>query len=158
MKWVAGGLARRALIVIGVLGVVSARADDIASFVTGGYASGLRTMHTMHMIDTDKDGMVSQEEWTAFQNKVFDAMDKNHTGFIDAKEFYGDPMGKVSFAPGAFIQGLRTKAMFEKIGPSGDGKISRDQFLKYQQKIFDMLDKDNTKQLTAGEFILKSSH
>jgi hypothetical protein len=48
--------------------------------------------------------------------------------------------------------------MFEKIGPNGDDKISRDQFLKYQQKIFDMLDKDNTKQLTAGEFILKSSH
>jgi hypothetical protein len=132
-----------------------ARADDMVSFATGGYATGLRTMDTMHMIDTDKDGTVSQEEWTAFQNKVFSMLDKNNTGFIDAKEFYGDPMNQVSFAPGAFITGLRTKAMFEKMGPDANGRISREQFLTYQQHIFDMMDMDHNKRLTAGEFILK---
>ena len=155
MKRVADSLVTIALIAVGVFGVRSVQADDMVSFATGGYATGLRTMETMHMIDTDKDGTVSQDEWTAFQNKVFDALDQNHTGLLDAKEFYGEPMGAVSFAPGAFIKGLRTKAMFEKMAPDGDGKISREQFLKYQQKVFDMMDKDNTKQLTAGEFIVK---
>lgn len=133
-----------------------ARADDMVSFATGGYATGLRTMETMHAIDTDGDGTVSQEEWTAFQNRVFSALDKNNTGFIDAKEFYGEPMDMASVAPGAFIRGLRTKEMFMKIGPNAEGKISREEFLRYQQKIFDMMDHNKTKQLTAGEFITKT--
>src|SRR5262249_36785628 len=54
-----------------------ASADELASFATGGYASGLRTESMMHMIDTNKDGMVSQDEWTAFQERSFDALDKN---------------------------------------------------------------------------------
>jgi len=134
----------------------SARADDMVSFATGGYATGLRTAETMHAIDTDGDGTVSQEEWTAFQNRVFSALDKNNTGFIDAKEFYGEPMSMGSVAPGSFIRGLRTKDMYMKIGPNAEGKISREEFLRYQQKIFDMMDKDKNKQLTAGEFISKS--
>jgi hypothetical protein len=133
-----------------------ARADDMVSFATGGYATGLRTMETMHAIDTDHDGTVSQEEWTAFQNRVFSALDKNNTGFIDAKEFYGESMDMKSVAPGDFIHGLRTKEMFMKMGPNAEGKISREQFLSYQQKIFDMLDQNKNKKLTAGEFILKS--
>ena len=133
-----------------------ARADDMVSFATGGYATGLRTMETMHAIDTDGDGTVSQEEWTAFQNRVFSALDKDNTGFIDAKEFYGEPMDMKSVAPGSFIRGLRTKEMFMKMGPNSEGKISRQEFLRYQQKIFDMLDQDKSKKLTAGEFILKS--
>jgi hypothetical protein len=148
--------ALTALVAVASISYTTARADDMVSFATGGYATGLRTMSTMHMIDTDHDGMVSQEEWTAFQNKVFSALDKNNSGYIDAKAFYGDPMGPVSFAPGGFIKGLRTKAMFEKMGPNADGKISREQFLSYQQHIFDMMDTDKKKMLTAGEFILKS--
>ena len=132
-----------------------ARADDMVSFATGGYATGLRTMETMHAIDTDGDGTVSQEEWTAFQNKVFSALDKNNTGFIDAKEFYGEPMDMGSAAPGNFIRGLRTKEMFMKMGGNTGGKISREEFLRYQQKIFDMLDQDKNKKLTPGEFISK---
>jgi hypothetical protein len=141
------------LCVASVLGSAAANADDMISFATGGYATGLRTMETMHAIDTDRDGNVSQEEWTAFQNRVFSALDKDNTGFIDAKEFYGTPMDMASVAPGAFIRGLRTKAMFDKIGPNAQGKISREDFLRYQQKIFDMMDKNHNKQLSAGEFI-----
>jgi EF hand len=132
----------------------TAAADEMVSFATGGYATGLRSMETMHVIDTDKDGTVSQAEWTAFQNKVFSAMDKNNSGFIDAKEFYGEPMDMASAAPGAFIKGLRTKEMFEKIGPNADGKISREDFLRFQQKVFDMMDMKKDKRLTAGEFIM----
>lgn len=145
-----------ALCALGSLGYEAACADDMVSFATGGYATGLRTMDTMHMIDTDKDGTVSQEEWTAFQNRVFSAMDKNNTGFIDAKEFYREPVDMASIAPGDFIRGLRTKAMFHKIGPNAEGKISREEFLRYQQKIFDMMDHDQTKRLTGVEFILKN--
>jgi hypothetical protein len=79
-------------------------------------------------------------------------LDKNSTGFVGSKEFSGDPMGPVSAAPGAFIQGP-TKAMFEKIGANADGKISRAQYLSFQQKIFEMMDTGKKEQLTPGDFI-----
>jgi hypothetical protein len=146
-------LAITGFIMVGGFTYTSVYADDMASVATGGFITALRTTDTMHMIDTDHDGTISQEEWTAFQNRVFSMLDKNNTGFVDAKEFYGDPMGPVSLVPGAFIQGLRTKAMFDKIGANADGKISRAQYLSYQQKIFDMMDTGGKKQLTAGDFI-----
>jgi ACT domain-containing protein len=43
--------------------------------------------------------------------------------------------------------------MFDKIGAK-DGKISREDFLAYQQKIFDMMDMNHDKKITAGEFIV----
>ena len=155
MNAISRSLAITGLIMVGGFTYTSVYADDMASVATGGFITGLRTMDTMHMIDTDHDGTISQEEWTAFQNRVFSMLDKNNTGFVDAKEFYGGHMGTgpVSVAPGAFIQGLRTKAMFDKIGANADGKISRAQYLSFQQKIFDMMDTGKKKQLTAGDFI-----
>lgn len=140
-----------------ILGGQVARADDMVSFATGGYATGLRTMETMHAMDTDGDGMVSLEEWTAFQNRVFSALDKGHTGFIDASEFYGSDLDMSPVAPGAFIKGLRTKEMFMKIGPDAQGKISREQYLRFQQKIFEMMDKHHRENLSPTDFILKKN-
>ena len=154
MNAICRSLTITGLIMLGGFTYTSVYADDMASVAPGSFITGLRTMDTMHVIDTDHDGMVSQEEWTAFQNRVFSMLDKNNTGFVDAKEFYGDPMGPSSDAPGAFIQGLRTKAMFDKIGANADGKISRAQFLSFQQKIFDMMDKGKKKELTVSDFII----
>ena len=153
MNAISRSLAITSLIMVGGFTYTSVYADDMASVATGGFITGLRTMDTMHMIDTDHDGTISQEEWTAFQNRIFSMLDKNNTGFVDAKEFYGNPMGPLADAPGAFIQGLRTKAMFDKIGANSDGNISRAQYLSFQQKVFDMMDTRKKKQLTAGDFI-----
>jgi EF hand len=155
MNAISRSLAITGLITIAGFTYTSVYADDMTSVAPAAFITSLRTMDTMHMIDTDHDGTISQEEWTAFQNRVFSMLDRNNTGFVDAKEFYGDPMGAVSFAPGAFIQGLRTKAMFDKIGANADGKISRAQYMSYQQKIFDMMDTGKKKQLTATDFITK---
>ena len=38
-------------------------------------------------IDADKDGTISLEEWNAFHEKKFRAIDKNNDGFIDQNEF-----------------------------------------------------------------------
>jgi EF hand len=116
-------------------------ADDMASFATGGYARGLHSEKLMHKIDTNGDGMVSKDEWIAYQEKIFATLDKNKTGTLDAKTFV-DPNGGelVTFATGGYARGLRTKAMMHKIDTDGDGTISHDEYITYQTKIFDMMD------------------
>ena len=65
------------------------RSGAMASFATGGYARGLKTPEMMRKIDTDNDGTISHEEFIAYQTKVFEMMDTNHTGSLGPQEFLG---------------------------------------------------------------------
>ena len=118
----------------------AARPQDMASFATGGYASGLRTMAMMHKIDTNRDRMISRDEWLSFQNKVFAMLDKNHAGKIDETEYMRGSPALASFATGGYASGLLTREMFNKIDADHDGTISHDEFIDYQLKVFDMMD------------------
>jgi hypothetical protein len=132
---------------------VPARADDSVSFGTGGYANGLRTKEMMHKMDTNNDGMVSRDEWTSFQEHTFNALDKDKSGFIDQAEFTATSDASFAFATAAYARGLMTKEMFTKIDADSDGKISREEFLSYHRKIFDMLDKQKKGMVGLVDFI-----
>jgi hypothetical protein len=152
---------RQSLVLIALLlaagGVyAAASADDMVLYATPGYIEGLRTKEMMHMLDTDKDGMVSKDEWLTYQGKVFDALDKNKDGFLEPAEFYGASVNTViPFATLAYSHGLMTKEMFGKIDANGDGKVSREEFLSYQAKIFDMMDTHKRQQLSVADFIVQ---
>jgi EF-hand domain pair len=134
-----------------------AGADDLASFATGGYARGLQTMDEMHKIDTDNDGTVSKAEWIAYQEKVFTALDKDETGFIDEKEFLTPSEQMATFATGGYVRGLQTKEMMHKIDKDGDGKVSRDEYIAYQTEVFDMMDTGKTGMLGPRDFLAKGT-
>jgi EF hand len=61
----------------------------------------------------------------------------------------------VSFATGGYARGLRTKAMMHKIDTDGDGTVSHDEFIAYQSKVFDMMDKTKSGSLGPQEFLRK---
>jgi len=132
---------------------VASTADDMASFATAGYASGLHSMALMHKIDTDGDGTVSKDEWLAFHEKVFAMLDKDKSGNVNAKEFISPSGGELTgIATGGFARGLRTKAMMHKIDTDGDGTVSHDEYIAYQTKVFDMMDTGHKGMLSKDQF------
>ena len=130
-------------------------ADDLVQFATGGYASGLRTMDEMKMIDTDGDGTISRAEWVAYQEKIWAAFPKNKAGTVDEKAFTTRSGAMASFATGGYARGLQTPEMMHKIDTNGDGTISHDEFIAYQTKVFDMMDTNHTGSLGPQEFLGK---
>jgi len=40
----------------------------------------------MLLMDTDKDGRISKQEWMDFMAKEFDRLDTDHNGYIDQKD------------------------------------------------------------------------
>ena len=145
-----------ALIALSALGGSATFAEDMVLYATPGYIDGLRTKEMMHRIDTDKDGTVSKDEWIAYQERVFVALDKNKDGFLEADEFYGPANATViPFATLGYAHGLMSKEMFGKLDANGDGKMSKDEYLAFQMKIFDMMDARKKQQLGVADFIVQ---
>jgi hypothetical protein len=141
---------------MGAVACATAYAEDMVLYATPGYIEGLRTKEMMHMIDTDKDGTVSKDEWRAYQERVFIALDKNKDGFLEADEFYGPTSSNViPFATLAYTHGLMSKEMFGKIDTKGDGKVSKDEYLAFQMKVFEMMDAHKKQQLGVADFIVQ---
>jgi Ca2+-binding EF-hand superfamily protein len=53
----------------------------------------MKPMEVMHMIDTDKKGYVTREEFMKFQEQLFDRMDKDHDGKVTGQEWMGKGAG-----------------------------------------------------------------
>jgi len=97
--------------------------------------------------------MVSQGEWDAYQQKLFSMLDADNSAALDSTEFMKGHHNEVaSFATGGFANALRTSEMFSKLDADHDGKVSRDEFLAYQSKLFDMMDTGKTRMLGQNEF------
>ena len=60
-----------------------------------------------------------------------------------------------SFATGGYARGLQTKEMMHKIDTDGDGTVSHDEFIVYETKVFDMMNKNHTASLGPQEFLGK---
>jgi len=122
-------------------GSLTAFSDEPVSFATGGYARGVRSKEMMHIIDTDGDGMVSKAEWLAFQEKVFTSLDQHKKGFLRADIFVNRRCARlVSFGTGGFATGLCSQETSRDIDTNGDGRITHDEYIAYQEKIFHMMD------------------
>ena len=50
------------------------------------------------LMDRNKDGKVSKEEWMNFMEAEFDRLDTNHDGFVDAKDMEKSQLQPSHFA------------------------------------------------------------
>ena len=79
----------------------------------------------MSMMDTNKDGKVSKEEFMKAHEAMFDQMDANKDGFIDK-----DEMGKM----------MEGKCGMSMMDTNKDGKVSKEEFTKHHDAMFDQMD------------------
>ena len=71
---------------------LSAQEDIQKLWQSSGYATpgkGMRTMKMMHMMDTNKDNMVSKEEFMHYYEMVWEMMDPGHLGQIGVNKWIG---------------------------------------------------------------------
>jgi len=125
---------------------------------TGGYAKQMHTMELMKMLDGDGNHMVTLDEFNSFNTSVFDELDANHDGTLDAKEWVGKTIGEqpISVATGGYSRELRKLKMMDMMDADGDHKITKDEFLAHQQKIFSTMDKSGDQQLSSQEWAAKT--
>jgi Ca2+-binding EF-hand superfamily protein len=76
--------------IIGALLMSSLAVQAAEVTFASGYAragQGMRTMKMMTAMDTNKDHMLSKEEFMKYNEKLFDMMDKNKDGMISVDEW-----------------------------------------------------------------------
>jgi hypothetical protein len=91
----------------GVLGgTVALAAEPMLS--TGGYATEMHQMEMMKMLDADGNHMVTKTEFDHYYGSIFDELDKNKDGNVDASEWVGTKATEqISFATGGYSRELR---------------------------------------------------
>jgi len=88
-------------------------------------------------MDTNHDGFVSKDEFTAYQKKRFDEFDTNHDGKIDAKE--------IASSPPLMERNLKTaERMIKEWDKNGDGIVSAEEFKQASEERFAKQDKAGT--------------
>ena len=133
----------------------AAFADD-AMLGTGGYARAMHKMEMMKMIDGNGDHMVTKEEFDDYYGKLFDELDTDHDGSVDATEWAGpSKASKLDLTTGGYSRELRSMKMMGKMDSDGDHKVTKDEFVGYHQKLFVAMDKKGDGQITAQEWVGK---
>jgi len=92
-------------------------------------------------MDANHDGVVTREEYIAYQKKRFDEFDTNHDGKIDAKE--------IASSPPLMERNLKTaERMVREWDKNGDGIVSAEEFKAAATERFARQDKEGTGKIT----------
>ena len=129
-----------------------------AGLATGGYNTEMHKMGTMKMLDANGDHMVTQDEFTKYYEGVFNELDGDHDGSLDAKEWTGkDGSKSAMLGTGGYNREMRKMAMMKAMDADGDHKITKEEFLNFHQQLFQAMDKSSDKQLDAQEWLAKQT-
>lgn len=134
----------KTLIIGAALTAISATASADPMLGSGGY-SKLHTMEMMKMVDADGNHMVTNTEFMDYYGSVFDALDTDKDGSVDAKEWAGTKGdNKLSIATGGYSAQLRSLKTMKAMDSDGDHKVTKDEFLKFHEAIFKAMSKGGT--------------
>src|SRR5436190_11958782 len=96
-------------------------------------ASPVRFGERLKELDSNKDGVVTLDEFLARRNPTFARIDKNNDGVIDRAEFEAAAKETANYWVKRFIK---------RFDADRDGRIGKDEFAKARRERFAMRDRD----------------
>jgi Ca2+-binding EF-hand superfamily protein len=112
------------------------------------FAGGMSADEKFAMMDTNKDGRVSPDEFEVGAKQMFDKMDTNKDGKVTAAEMDAAHAGKA--------KGMSSADKIKKVDTNGDGTLSADEHAAGAKKMFNRMDADHDGYLTKQE--LEAGH
>lgn len=116
-----------------------------------------RTAGLLRHLDTDKDGKVSLAEVDAFVTKRFDRLDRDHKGYLTLEDFEARPHHALERATTekrrtAVEKSLpRYEAAYKVLNKSGDGHLTKEEYLAASHARFAAADTDKDGKLSLDE-------
>lgn len=103
----------------------------------------------MRLMDTDKNGSISKDEFMQFMAQKFDRLDADKSGQLEAKELSGSSLPVSKRADAAGTSDVRQ--LVRLMDADLNGTVSKDEFLKFMSDTFDRLDVDKSGALERKE-------
>ena len=120
---------------------------------TGGYATQMHKMAMMKMIYADGDHKVTKTEYDTYYGKLFDELDTNKDGIVDAKEWAGpSSKSKLDLTTGGYSHELRSMKMMGMMDKDGDHTVTKEEFLAFHDAVFAKMDTAGTGEITAQQW------
>jgi EF-hand domain pair len=135
-------MLRRTLIAAALLGLSATAAQLQAQTPPSGAPGGGGARQPRP--DPYGDATVSRADVQAKAEAQFDALDKNHDGFLSQEEFS-------DMFPADSQMRMRAPMMMSRLDTNGDGKLSKEEFVGNALKRFDAMDTNHDGQLTRAE-------
>jgi Ca2+-binding EF-hand superfamily protein len=95
-------------------------------------------------LDTNHDGVVSQDEYLAAATAMYQKLDIQHGGKVTAQELASSPQALKR-------DERRARHVIKRLDTNGDGVVSQDEFLAAAKTRFGRIDKDADGFIDAGE-------
>lgn len=151
-------LEMTALVLAGVMLAGPALSDDEDGWRPWGWRNGpgmmQGMMHRMGAIDTNDDGVISDDEAADQVESVYAAMDADDDGEVTEEEFMSVRMGP-RFGRHEARQKMmqeRKKARFVEMDSDKSGKVSKAEFIAAGKARFEAADTDKDGKVTPWEF------
>ena len=125
------------------------------AFLTDDYHKQMATLEMMSKIDANGDHKVSKQEFDDYYSRMFDVLDRNHDGVLDAGEWVGaaNRPEMISLSTGGYARAFATKDVMHKIDAKDDGRVSKPEFLAAHDKLFDMMNAKHGEAVDAKQWL-----
>ncbi len=101
----------------------------------------------IHLMDKDKNGVVSKDEFMRFMSAEFDRVDANRSGALSESELSRSVLARRN----GRAELATVKGLIRQMDRNQTGEVEKDEFLAFVSEEFDRLDVDRSGTLTGGE-------